>query len=65
MAYPNITLEYRENENQSKEEPIVNNSIIVYWLNEGVGQRLNVLSVQIGGRFIQGQNTTVQTEGLC
>ena len=33
-------------------------------LHQGVGQRLDILPVQVGGGLIQGQNATVQAEGL-
>lgn len=43
----------------------VKHCVSVYWLYKGVCQWLNVVSVQVGCGLIQGQDPTVQTEGLC
>lgn len=37
----------------------------MHWLYESVCQGLDVLPVQVGGGLIQGQDSTVKTEGLC
>lgn len=39
--------------------------IVWYSLYKGMSERLDVLTVQIGGGFIQGQDATVKTEGFC
>ena len=36
--------------------------VLAHSLDKGVGQGLDVLSVQVGGGFIQRQDATVQTE---